>query len=155
MILPPAVVAPAAHAPKVPAAISQAIARDGLNVESSQGWEAVSGPAAKVNDIRTQAVGANIGTLTQYTGANETGQAILIFTGNPGKDAVAFSVGRGAIHSVQNDTAQTWYLSAGRGKPDEGVAGGTATNVRPGQVMATDFPASAAKAKAAGASFSF
>lgn len=146
---------PTAQPPKVPAGITRAISQDGLSVQSSQGWQAVSGPAAKVDDIRVRAASEGIGTLTEYTGVNETGQAMLIFTGTPGKRPVAFNVGHSTIHSTQNDTGQTWYMASDHGKLDADIAAGTATNVRPVRAITTNYSAATGKVQPAEASFSF
>jgi hypothetical protein len=86
----------------------------------SNGWEAVTGPAAAVDEVRTLAAADGIGTLTACTGDSETGQAILIFTGD---DSVgAFDISGASIHSVDNATDQTWYVFDDSGAPDASIA---------------------------------
>jgi len=101
--------ASAAEGPKIPDNIEAAINRLNLDVQLSDGWEAVTGPASSVNDVRAVATADHFGTIADYTGADETGRAILIFTGNS-HEAVGFDVSGTTFSSEANDSDQDWYL---------------------------------------------
>lgn len=118
----------AAEPPKLTPKVEKAIAHDHLKTEVSHGWEAVTGTASKVNDVRIDAVESKIGTVVAYTGDDETGQAILIFTGYD-KDVTPFEITGTAIRSVDNDTDQSWYLYDDKGKKDAEVSPDTAKNI--------------------------
>ncbi|SDP21484.1 hypothetical protein [Actinacidiphila guanduensis] len=116
-----------AAGPALPADVRQAA--EELGVQVSNGWEAVTGPAAAVEEVRTLAAADGIGTLTAYTGDGETGQAILIFTGD---DSVgAFDISGASIHSVDNATDQTWYVFDDSGAPDASVPANTSADIPP------------------------
>lgn len=127
------IAAPAAYAdsPALPAGVTDAIAADQLNVEVSNGWEAVAGPARGVNDVRSLAASLGVGTLAMYTGDDETGQAVLIFTGGDNASPVHFDVTGGIVTSAQNDTDQPWYVFDDHGAPDADLEPGTASNIPP------------------------
>jgi hypothetical protein len=124
--------APLAYAdsPTLPMAVTDTIAADGLRVEMSNGWEAVAGPARDVNDVRSLASSYGIGTVAMYTGNNETGQAVLIFTGNDNTSPVRFDVVGGTVTSVDNTTDDAWYVFDDNGVPDAGLQPGTASNIK-------------------------
>ena len=125
--------APAAYADAataMPAQIASAAAADRLTVETSNGWEAVVGPASSVNEVRDLSKDLGIGTVSLYTGNDETGRAILIFTGN-NDSPVGFKVHGDTFTSVDNETDQAWYVFDDSHKLDESVAAGTAENVNP------------------------
>jgi hypothetical protein len=134
--------APAARAADplpLPAQLTAAIAHDDLPVQTSHGWEAVTGDAADVNAIRTLAHGLGIGTYALYADDNETGHALLIFTGNDDAGATAFQVTGATAYSVDNDTDQTWYIYNGSGKPDAAIGPGTATDIPPADAAVANF----------------
>lgn len=127
--------APAAHAANptpLPSAVSDEIARNELPVQVSNGWEAVTGPARSVNEVRDLATSLDIGTVAMYTGDDETGRAILIFTGDDQTAPTAFDVTGGTvIRSVDNDTDQAWYVYDDHGVLDATVPAETAQDIPP------------------------
>lgn len=136
--------APAAHAsaapaaPKLPADLTKAVGKSGLDVQTINGWEAVTGPAASVNELRVKAADDKVGTITNYTGMHETGLAILIFTGDDDPH-MGFGVEGATIASTDNDTDQTWYLYKDDGTLDTTVKGGTAENIPAAKIMDCNF----------------
>lgn len=129
-----AAAAPAAHAARadnpapLSAKINDVIARDRLPVQVNNGWEAVTGPADRIGDVRSMAASLSVGDVVEYTGEDQTGQAILIFTGNDTANT-AFQVTGAAFHSVADDTDQTWYVYDDSGKPDANITPGSAENM--------------------------
>lgn len=120
---------PTAKPPALSPNVSKAISSEGLNTEVINGWKAVTGPAAKVNEVRAMAVSDRIGTVAEYTGNDETGQAILIFTGADNQ-VLGFHVTGGAIRSVDNATDQVWYVYDDSVKEEVAVPAHTAKNVQ-------------------------
>lgn len=133
-----AVSTPAAHSarpastavpPVLPASLRRSIEKVGVRVQVVDHWEAVSGSAAAINDIRADAYASHIGTLTQYTGYDETGDAVLIFTDSGHATAESFQVTGTTFLSAVNDSYQTWYIVDGSGKTTSTVPSGTAINL--------------------------
>ena len=128
--------APAAYADTAATQTAQinklvsAAAGEGLQVQISNGWEAVSGPAAGIDGIQVLATTSGIGTIADYTGKDETGTAILIFTGDSDVTA-GFHVSGATVSSTDNDTDQAWYVYTDDGELDATVPAGTAENITP------------------------
>ena len=114
---PAAFAAQEATPPELPGNVTAAIDDEHLHVELSHGWQAVTGPAADVEIVRIAAATDGLGTITGYTGNDETGRAILIFTGN---DLPEFgvSIDGATIRSEDNDTDQSWYVYNDNGEFD-------------------------------------
>ena len=131
-----ATTAPAARAaaapapPQLPAQVTQAITRAGLDVQIINGWEAITGPAAGIDSIQILATTDGIGTIADYTGHDETGRAILIFTGNDQPD-MGFGITGATVTSADNDTNQTWYAYHDDDTLDATIPAGTAENIPP------------------------
>lgn len=113
--------------------VTDVIASENLTVETVHGIEAVAGRAARVDEVRAAATSQGFGTVTLYTGNDETGQAILIFTGNDNSTTPPddFHIGGGTITSVADDTDQAWYVFNDNGTLDASVAPETARNIPP------------------------
>lgn len=132
--------APAAFAadepapPTLPANLVQAIDREHLGAQVINGWEAVTGPASRIDDVRVVAATDGIGTIANYTGNNETGRAILIFTGND-QPNLGFGVTGATVHSEDNDTDQTWYVYNDDDTLDATVPANTAENIPPADLL--------------------
>ena len=126
----PAAYADTATATVQPAQIVSAAAAEGLTIETDNGWEAIAGPAASVTDIQKAVGSRGVGTIADYTGKDETGQAILIFTGN-GDTTTAFHVTGATVTSTDNDTDQPWYVYDDNGALDAAVPAGAAENIPP------------------------
>ncbi|WP_157435818.1 hypothetical protein [Actinospica robiniae] len=120
----------AAESPRIPDDIKAAINSMHLNVQVNDGWEAVTGPASSINDVRAVATADHFGTIADYTGSDETGRAILIFTGND-HDAVGFRVSGATFSSEANDTDQPWYVYEDNDTLDAIAPAGTAENIPP------------------------
>jgi hypothetical protein len=127
---PAAFAAQEATPPELPGNVTAAIDDEHLHVELSHGWQAVTGPAADVEIVRIAAATDGLGTITGYTGNDETGRAILIFTGN---DLPEFgvSIDGATIRSEDNDTDQSWYVYNDNGEFDAAVPANTAQNIPP------------------------
>jgi hypothetical protein len=130
--------APAAYADTTTAAmptqIASAAAADGLTVEQSNGWEAITGAAASINTIQELATTYGVGTIADYTGNDETGTAILVFTGNH-DTTTAFHITGATVTSADNDTDQPWYVYTDDGAPDATVPAGTAEDIPPADLF--------------------
>ncbi len=126
--------APAAHAtdaptpPQLSGRITQAITDDGLDVQVINGWEAVAGPAASIDSVQALATSYSVGTIADYTGPDETGQAILIFTGNQ-QVGMGLRITGATIASADNDTSQMWYVFHDNDTFDAAIPPGTAMNI--------------------------
>jgi hypothetical protein len=117
--------------PTLPAQLTAAIGAAGLSVQVDNGWEAATGPAATVTSVQALATSLSIGTLAEYSGNNETGQAILIFSGSSDPSSLQFQVNGGTADSADNNTNQTWYIDTNAGQPDATITPGTAENITP------------------------
>jgi hypothetical protein len=120
--------------PTLPPAVVAAIASTGLPAQVVNGWEAVAGPAATIDAIQAQATTSGIGTIADYTGHDETGTAILVFTGNQQPD-MGFGITGGTVTSADNDTNQTWYTYNDNDTLDATTAPGTAENIPPADLL--------------------
>jgi hypothetical protein len=134
---PAALAATAGNPTPLPAAVSETIAQLDLPVQVNSGWEAITGQAANVDYVRALAVDLNVGTIVAYTGEYETGNAILIFTGNdsPTTAPTTFQVsGNPTFLSVANDTDQPWfvYSSTSPGFANTSLGSGVAENITGG-----------------------
>jgi hypothetical protein len=81
----------------------------GLTTEDSNGWTAIYGTAARVNIVQGLAHILGIQSVAEYAGANETGMAILVITGN-GDAPVLFATAGITVRSVDNETSQHWSI---------------------------------------------
>jgi uncharacterized protein with PIN domain len=136
--------APAAFAATVvgnptplPSTVNSTIAQLDLPVQVSNGYEAITGQAAVVDFVRALANSLNIGSVAAYTGNFETGNAILIFTGNDlaSTAANAFQVtGNPTFMSFSNSTDQPWYIfsSTAGGLASTAIPAGFAENITGG-----------------------
>lgn len=133
---------PASHhkpaAPALTAKVRRAIAEEGLRLQVSDGWGAVAGPAAKIDDVQVTAATDHIGTIADFTGHDETGTAVLIFTGS-GQARIGFGITGAAVTSTDNDTGRTWYAYSDSDKLDAVVKPGTAENIPPADVYDFSF----------------
>jgi hypothetical protein len=120
--------------------LTAAAAQDDLTLQFSGGWLAVAGPATTVNDLRDDANLLGVANTVLYTGSNETGTAVLIFTGNDDSTSqpVGFNVAGDTIASVDNDTDQPWYIYDDNGTPDATVSAGAAQNITPANCVVID-----------------
>lgn len=96
--------------------------------------EAVTGAASQIDDVRVLAYNDGIGTIANYTGDNETGRAILIFTGDH-QPNMGFGVTGATVHSEDNDTDQTWYVYNDDNTLDATVPANTAENIPPADLL--------------------
>jgi hypothetical protein len=132
--------APAASAataptpPTLPAQLTAAIASSGLGVQAIKGWEAVTGPAAGIDAVQAQATTSGIGTVAYFTGHDETGTAILVFTGNDQPD-MGFGISGATATSADNDTNQAWYTYTDSNTLDATIPAGTAENIPPADLL--------------------
>ncbi len=125
-------------APALTAQVKHAIAEEGLRLQVSDGWEAVAGPAAKVDAVQVTATTGHIGTVTDFTGRDETGQAVLVFTGS-GQVRIGFGITGATVASTDNDTSRTWYAYTDSDKLDAVVKPGTAENIPPAGIYDFSF----------------
>ena len=134
---PAAFAASAANPTPLPAVITTTAAQLNVPVQVNDGWEAITGQAAVVDYIRAIAVSLNVGNVVAYTGQYESGNAILIFTGNdsPTTAATAFQVsGNPTFLSVSNDTDQSWFIynSTSPGFASASLPSGVSQNITGG-----------------------
>lgn len=126
--------APAAFAeaepPTLPQPVVDLIAKERLHVEMSEGWEAVTGRAAKVDRVGALAESLGVGSVVVYSGRYGHGEGLLIFTGNH-IDPAHFGVSGATIHSFDNATEQTWYVFDDDGRRDARVEPGVKRNIKP------------------------
>jgi hypothetical protein len=120
--------------PKLTADLNRAIDQEHLGVQVINGWEAVTGPASQIDDVRVLAFNDKIGTIADYTGDNESGRAILIFTGDHQPD-MGFGVTGATVSSEDNDTDQTWYVYTDDNTLDATVPANTAENIPPADLL--------------------
>jgi len=120
--------------PTLPGDLTWAIGYAGLDVQVINGWEAVTGEAYRIDGVQVRATEDGIGTIADYTGHDETGRAILIFTGNNQPD-MGFGITGATVNSANNDTDQTWYAYNDDGSYDATVPAGTAENIPPADLL--------------------
>jgi hypothetical protein len=136
-------IAPAAHAAAPPAkptppmlspALTAEIAKLGLGVQVINGWEAITGPAAIISGVQAQASAGGVGSLADFTGLNESGTGILVFTGGE-QPNMGFGISGGTAVSTDNDTSQTWYTYNDNNTLDATIPADTAENIPPADLL--------------------